>query len=110
MKDEGRAKNFSLFIFHPSAFIRAAQQRILRHIHPLLKWLRRLLTTPAGRLRWEFWLWFALSLAFALAYALAGGLRVARRGQYRLVFRIDEAKRLIVVRRVDHRRDVYRPR
>ena len=38
------------------------------------------------------------------------GLRVARRGQYRLVFRIDEAKRLIVVRRVDHRRDVYRPR
>jgi hypothetical protein len=26
------------------------------------------------------------------------------------VFRIDEAKRLIVVRRVDHRRDLYRPR
>jgi mRNA-degrading endonuclease RelE of RelBE toxin-antitoxin system len=38
------------------------------------------------------------------------GLRVARRGQYRLVFRIDEAKRLLVVRRIDHRRDVYRPR
>jgi mRNA-degrading endonuclease RelE of RelBE toxin-antitoxin system len=38
------------------------------------------------------------------------GLRVARRGRYRLVFRIDEAKRLVVVRRVDHRRDVYRPR
>ena len=38
------------------------------------------------------------------------GLRVARRGQYRLVFRIDETKRLLVVRRVDHRRDVYRPR
>jgi mRNA interferase RelE/StbE len=38
------------------------------------------------------------------------GLRVTRRGQYRVVFRIDEAKRLIVVRRVDHRRDVYRPR
>jgi mRNA interferase RelE/StbE len=38
------------------------------------------------------------------------GLRVARRGQYRLVFRVDEPKRLIVVRRVDHRRDVYRPR
>jgi mRNA interferase RelE/StbE len=38
------------------------------------------------------------------------GLRVARRGQYRVVFRIDDAKRLIVVRRVDHRRDVYRPR
>jgi mRNA interferase RelE/StbE len=38
------------------------------------------------------------------------GLRVARRGQYRLVFRVDEPKRLIVVRRVDHRRVVYRPR
>jgi mRNA-degrading endonuclease RelE of RelBE toxin-antitoxin system len=38
------------------------------------------------------------------------GLRVARRGHYRLVFRVDEPKRLIVVRRVDHRRDVYRPR
>jgi mRNA-degrading endonuclease RelE of RelBE toxin-antitoxin system len=38
------------------------------------------------------------------------GLRVARRSEYRIVFRIDEPKRLIVVRRVDHRRDVYRPR
>jgi mRNA-degrading endonuclease RelE of RelBE toxin-antitoxin system len=37
------------------------------------------------------------------------GLRVARRSQYRVVLRIDESKRLIVVRRVDHRRDVYRP-
>jgi mRNA interferase RelE/StbE len=38
------------------------------------------------------------------------GLRVARRSHYRIVFRIDERKRLIVVRRIDHRRDVYRPR
>ncbi len=38
------------------------------------------------------------------------GLRVARRSQYRIVFRIDERQRLIVVRRIDHRRDVYRPR
>jgi mRNA interferase RelE/StbE len=38
------------------------------------------------------------------------GLGVVRRGQYRIVFRVDEAKRLIVVRRVDHRRDAYRPR
>ena len=38
------------------------------------------------------------------------GLRVARRGQYRIVFRIDERKRLIVVRRIDHRRGVYRSR
>jgi mRNA interferase RelE/StbE len=38
------------------------------------------------------------------------GLRVVRRSQYRIVLRVDDAKRLIVVRRVDHRRDVYRPR
>lgn len=38
------------------------------------------------------------------------GLRVARRSEYRVVFRIDESKHLVVVRRIDHRRDVYRPR
>jgi len=38
------------------------------------------------------------------------GLRVARRSEYRVVFRIDEFKHLIVVGRIDHRRDVYRPR
>jgi len=38
------------------------------------------------------------------------GLRVARRSEYRLVFRIDESKHLVVVHRIDHRRDVYRPR
>jgi mRNA interferase RelE/StbE len=38
------------------------------------------------------------------------GLRVARRSEYRVVFRIDESKHLVVVRRIDHRRDAYRPR
>jgi mRNA-degrading endonuclease RelE of RelBE toxin-antitoxin system len=38
------------------------------------------------------------------------GLRVARRSEYRVVLRIDEAKHLIVVRRVEHHRDIYRPR
>jgi mRNA-degrading endonuclease RelE of RelBE toxin-antitoxin system len=38
------------------------------------------------------------------------GLSVARRGEYRVVFRVDDSKHLIVVRRIDHRRDVYRPR
>ncbi len=38
------------------------------------------------------------------------GLRVARRSEYRVVFRIDESKYLIVVHRIDHRRKVYRPR
>jgi mRNA interferase RelE/StbE len=38
------------------------------------------------------------------------GLRVARRGEYRVVLRIDESKHLVVVRRIDHHRGVYRPR
>jgi len=38
------------------------------------------------------------------------GLGVARRREYRVVFRIDESKQLVVVRRIDHRRDVYRAR
>jgi mRNA interferase RelE/StbE len=38
------------------------------------------------------------------------GLRVARRGEYRVVFRVDESKHLVVVRLVDHRRGGYRTR
>jgi mRNA interferase RelE/StbE len=38
------------------------------------------------------------------------GLRVARRGEYRVVLRIDESERLVVARRVDHRRGAYRTR
>jgi mRNA interferase RelE/StbE len=34
----------------------------------------------------------------------------ARRGDYRVVYRIDEAARAILVVRIDHRADVYRPR
>jgi mRNA interferase RelE/StbE len=37
------------------------------------------------------------------------GFRGARRGEYRLVFRIDEEQRVVRVVRVDHRSDVYRP-
>ena len=37
------------------------------------------------------------------------GFRGARRGEYRLVFRIDEERRVVRVVRVDHRSDVYRP-
>jgi mRNA interferase RelE/StbE len=36
------------------------------------------------------------------------GFRAARRGEYRVVFRIDE-ERVIGVVRVDHRSDIYRP-
>lgn len=37
------------------------------------------------------------------------GFRGARRGEYRVVFRIDGAERVIRVVRADHRSDIYRP-
>ena len=37
------------------------------------------------------------------------GIHSARRGTYRVMYRINEAQREVVVLRIDHRRDVYRP-
>jgi mRNA-degrading endonuclease RelE of RelBE toxin-antitoxin system len=37
------------------------------------------------------------------------GVWSARRGPYRVLYRIDEEAREVVVLRVGHRRDVYRP-
>lgn len=36
------------------------------------------------------------------------GIFSARRGTYRVLYRIDDEKREVMVLRVDHRRDVYR--
>jgi mRNA-degrading endonuclease RelE of RelBE toxin-antitoxin system len=38
-----------------------------------------------------------------------GGIRSARRGTYRVLYRIREDAREVVVLRIDHRRDAYRP-
>ncbi|MDR7301134.1 type II toxin-antitoxin system RelE family toxin [Haloactinomyces albus] len=38
------------------------------------------------------------------------GNRSARRGAYRVLYRIDERRHLVVVLRIEHRADVYRPR
>jgi len=38
------------------------------------------------------------------------GLWSARRGDYRIVYEIDDEAGAILVHRVQHRRDVYRPR
>lgn len=38
------------------------------------------------------------------------GLWVARRGTFRVIYRIDEESHEVVVLRVDHRRDAYRTR
>lgn len=37
------------------------------------------------------------------------GYHSARRGQYRVVYRIDDAANRVLVVRIGHRRDVYRP-
>ena len=39
-----------------------------------------------------------------------GGLWAARRGTYRVLYRMNEDRREVIVVRVDHRRDAYRPR
>jgi mRNA interferase RelE/StbE len=36
------------------------------------------------------------------------GARVARRGTYRVLYRVDDPHHEVVVVRVDHRRDIYR--
>ncbi|ONH28119.1 type II toxin-antitoxin system RelE family toxin [Pseudofrankia asymbiotica] len=36
------------------------------------------------------------------------GLYSARRGTYRVIYRIDEAKRLVEIQSIRHRRDAYR--
>jgi mRNA-degrading endonuclease RelE of RelBE toxin-antitoxin system len=36
------------------------------------------------------------------------GLYSARRGPYRLLYRIDQGRSLVLIQRVDHRVDVYR--
>ena len=38
------------------------------------------------------------------------GLWSARRGDYRIVYEIDDDAAVVLVHRVQHRRDVYRPR
>jgi mRNA interferase RelE/StbE len=39
-----------------------------------------------------------------------GGYHSARRGAYRVIYRIDETERIVHVVRIDHRADVYRTR
>jgi mRNA interferase RelE/StbE len=38
------------------------------------------------------------------------GLHSARRGGYRVVYRVDDGRRLVTVIAIEHRSDVYRPR
>ena len=44
----------------------------------------------------------------ALRYEL-DGVRSARRGAFRVLYEIDDMRREVVVLRVDHRSDAYRP-
>lgn len=38
------------------------------------------------------------------------GYHVARRGAYRVIYRIEESEKTVLVVRIDHRADVYRTR
>ena len=38
------------------------------------------------------------------------GLHSARRGDYRVIYRIDDQQRRVIVMAIEHRSDVYRPR
>lgn len=38
------------------------------------------------------------------------GYHTARRGDYRVIYRIDEVARVVHIVRIEHRGDVYRPR
>jgi mRNA interferase RelE/StbE len=38
------------------------------------------------------------------------GLHSARRGAYRVIYRIDDHQRLVTVIAIEHRSDIYRPR
>lgn len=38
------------------------------------------------------------------------GLHTARRGDYRIIYEIFEDEQVVLIHRVQHRRDVYRPR
>jgi mRNA interferase RelE/StbE len=38
------------------------------------------------------------------------GLHSARRGDYRVIYRIEEQRHLVTVLAIEHRTDVYRPR
>ena len=38
------------------------------------------------------------------------GMHSARRGDYRVIYRIDDDQRLVAVLAIEHRSDIYRPR
>ena len=38
------------------------------------------------------------------------GLHSARRGDYRVIYRIDDSQHLVTVLTIEHRSDIYRPR
>lgn len=38
------------------------------------------------------------------------GLNSARRGDYRIIYEVPETENTVLIHRVQHRRDVYRPR
>jgi len=73
--------------------------------------LTETLPSSAAFAAWEFITGPLASMPHAVSAALRApfeGLWRARRGEYRVRYRIDEATRTVTVLDVDHRRDAYR--
>jgi mRNA interferase RelE/StbE len=69
------------------------------------------LPTPAAFAAWEFISGPLLSRPHAVGVPLRApftGLFRARRGEYRVRYRIDDVERIVYVLDIDHRRDAYR--
>jgi mRNA interferase RelE/StbE len=61
----------------------------------------------------EFLYWSLAESPYRVGKALKlglEGLHSARRGDYRVIYRIDDRQRQVTVVAIEHRSDVYRPR
>ncbi len=89
-----------------------AQEYGLRVTGPAARQLNRLTESTAAAIV-EFMLGALLEnpqrVGGELQRELAG-MRSARRGAYRIIYEIDDAKRLVVIHRIEHRSTAYRPR
>ena len=91
--------------------IRAAADAELRRRHPVHRYppLRSAEPPPATQARRDE---LALTAGEQIMdnAALLEGLHSARRRDYRVIYRIDDERRLVTVVAIEHRSDIYRPR
>jgi mRNA interferase RelE/StbE len=74
--------------------------------------LEETLPTSVAFAVWEFCRGSCLDNPYRVGKELDApyaGKLAARRGDYRVIYRVDDGKREVQILRIDHRRDVYRP-